>query len=63
MCDQKISNLIVCLMISQKLHIKNAQLASKLQWILRKFDFSQNEFEMRRAKKAINQPQLAHSKK
>ena len=39
--NQILSNLIICLMISQKNYIQ------MLQWILGRFDFSQNEFEMR----------------
>ena len=35
--DQILSNLIVYLMISQKLHIKFAQRASMLQWIPGRF--------------------------
>ena len=40
MFDQTLINLIVCLMISQKLHT-NKQ-TRMLQWILDTFDFSQN---------------------
>ena len=44
--DQTLSNVIVCLMIShnyiQKLHKR----AGMLQWILGRFDCSQNVFEM-----------------
>ena len=54
MFDQALSNLVVYLMIShkkciQKLHKR----VSMLQCILGKFDCSQNEFEMRLAKKSI----------
>ena len=51
MLDQTLSILIVCLIISQKNYIhKLHKRAGMLQWILGRFDFSQNEFEMRRAK-------------
>ena len=44
--DQALSNLIVCLMITQTLQTNIAQTIYMLQWILCKFDFSQKEFEM-----------------
>ena len=50
MLHQALSNVIVCLMISHKLHIKLHKRASMLQWILGRFDVSQNEFEMILAK-------------
>ena len=50
MFDQTLSNLIVCLMISQNHMQQLHKRASMLQWILGKFDISQNEFEMRLAK-------------
>ena len=54
MFDQTLSNLIVCLMISHKNNIQKLhKRASMLQWILGRFDFSQNEFEMRLAKKVF----------
>ena len=54
MFDQTFSNLIICLMISQKA-TKMHQGTSMLQWILGRFDFSQNSFEMRVAKKLVSQ--------
>ena len=42
--DQTLSNLIVCLMISQNLQYKLYKRASMLQWILGKFGFSQNNY-------------------
>ena len=45
------NNLIVCLMISQQLHIKFAQTSEHgVITPVGRFDFSQNGFEMRRAK-------------
>ena len=50
MFDQTLSNLILCLMISQK-HIQNLhKRASMLHWILGRFEFMQNKFEIRLAK-------------
>ena len=50
MFDQAISNLIVCLMISPKLRYiqKLHKRVSMLQWILDRFEFLQNEFELSR---------------
>ena len=49
MLDQTLPNVNMCLMISrnyiQQLHNRT----SMLQWIIGRFDFSQNEFEMRLA--------------
>ena len=52
--DHTLSNLIVCLMISQKNYIQKLHIrVSMLQWILSRFDFSQNEFELGLARKWI----------
>ena len=51
MFDQTLNNLIVCLMISQKLHKKLHKGASMLQGMLGTFEFSQNKFEMRLKRK------------
>ena len=53
MLEQALTNLIVCLMISQKLQRLHKR-ASMLQWILGRFRFLQNELEMRLAKKQID---------
>ena len=61
MLDQTLRNLTACLMIShtknyiQKLH-KRADMS---HWILRKFDFSQNGFEMRLARNRIEDGPLS----
>ena len=52
MLEQALTNLIVCLMISQKLHIKVVQTSQHVAVILGRFDFSKNLFEMRLAKKS-----------
>ena len=52
MFDKTLSKLIVCLMIPQKNDKQKLdKRANMLQWILGGFDFSQNELEMRLAKK------------
>ena len=46
--DRTLSKLVVCLVISHKNYIQKLhKRASILQWILGRFDFSQNEFEMK----------------
>ena len=51
MLEQALTNLTVCLMISQKNYIQKLhKRASMLQRILGRFGFSQNLYEMRLAK-------------
>ena len=52
MFDQTLSNLIVCLTISQNNIYKVYKRASMMQEISGRFDFLQNESEMRLAKKS-----------
>ena len=45
----ELNNIIVCLMISQKNYLQTLhKQASMSYWILGRFEFSQNEFKMRR---------------
>ena len=54
MLEKALINLLVILTISHKLHIQVAQTQySMLQWILGRFSFPQNSFEMRLAKNRI----------
>ena len=51
MFDQTLRNLVVCLTISQNNYTQELhKRACMLQWMLGKFGYSQNDFEMRLAK-------------
>ena len=58
MFDQILSNLIVCILISQKNYLQKLHKVSTLQWVVYRFDISQNDFEVRLAKNQIEEGPL-----